>query len=118
MAVRLTDNGDGSTGLTYDADAAVGGMVGGVGQRVLAGVAKKTAGQFFAAIDEVLTGARELGRVAVVGAATGEPAGPSTFQRPAAPRRRRSDLLVAAAFGAVSMAVGVLIGARVSRSGR
>ena len=122
VAVRLTDNGDGSTGLAYDADAMVGGMVGGVGQRVLAGVAKKTAGQFFAAIDEVLTGARELGQVAMTGgaagaqAAAGQAGAPMTLQRPAAPRRRRADLLVAAAFGALSMAVGVLIGARVSRA--
>ena len=43
--------------LTYDADAVVGGPVGGVGQRVLTGVAKKTAGEFFRAVDGVLTGA-------------------------------------------------------------
>src|SRR5690242_1650875 len=49
--------GDGTTTLTYDADAVVGGMVGGVGQRVLTGVAKKTAAEFFAAVDGVLTGA-------------------------------------------------------------
>ncbi len=35
-------------------------MVGGVGQRVLNGVAKKTAGLFFVAIDEVLTGSRAV----------------------------------------------------------
>ena len=31
-------------------------MIGGVGQRVLSGVAKKTAGEFFQAVDDVLTG--------------------------------------------------------------
>ena len=31
-------------------------MIGGVGQRVLTGVAKKTAGEFFQAVDDVLTG--------------------------------------------------------------
>jgi uncharacterized protein len=46
----------GSTSLTYDADAIVGGMIGGVGQRMLTGVAKKTAGEFFSAVDDVLTG--------------------------------------------------------------
>ncbi len=63
--VTLTEsgsNGEGSrdsaatTTLTYDADAIVGGMIGGVGQRMLTGVAKKTAGEFFAAVDEVLAG--------------------------------------------------------------
>ena len=39
------------TRIDYDADAVVGGMIGGVGQRVLAGVAKKTAGEFFAAVE-------------------------------------------------------------------
>lgn len=47
---------DGLTRLDYDADAIVGGVVGGVGQRVLSGVAKKTAGEFFKAVDDVLTG--------------------------------------------------------------
>ena len=37
VAVVLTGLSDGSTRVDYDADAMVGGMVGGVGQRVLAG---------------------------------------------------------------------------------
>lgn len=49
-------DGSGTTTLTYDADAIVGGMIGGVGQRMLTGVAKKTAGEFFSAVDDVLTG--------------------------------------------------------------
>ena len=56
MRVTLEDVGAGTTRLEYDADAVVGGMIGGVGQRVLSGVAKKTAGEFFAAVDDVLTG--------------------------------------------------------------
>ena len=42
VRVSLAES-DGVTLLTYDADAVVGGPVGGVGQRILAGVAKKTA---------------------------------------------------------------------------
>ena len=56
VAVTLSEDGDGTTQVAYDADAVVGGMIGGVGQRMLAGVAKKTAGEFFAAVDDVLTG--------------------------------------------------------------
>ncbi|HTE74028.1 MAG TPA: carbon monoxide dehydrogenase subunit G, partial [Actinomycetes bacterium] len=41
VRVTLDDAGDGRTLLSYAADAVVGGAVGGVGQRVLAGVAKK-----------------------------------------------------------------------------
>ncbi|WP_329520113.1 SRPBCC family protein [Spirillospora sp. NBC_01491] len=51
VRVRLSDGaGAGSTRVDYDAEAAVGGMIGGVGQRMLGGVAKRTAGQFFAAV--------------------------------------------------------------------
>ncbi len=56
VLVELADGGDGTTSLAYDADAVVGGMVGGVGQRMLVGVAKKTAGEFFRAVDGVLAG--------------------------------------------------------------
>jgi hypothetical protein len=52
--VRLADDGNGSTQLTYDATATIGGMIAGVGQRMLAGVAKRQASQFFTAIDEFL----------------------------------------------------------------
>jgi len=55
VLVTLAESGD-TTTLTYDADATVGGMIGGVGQRMLTGVAKKTAGEFFTAVDDVLTG--------------------------------------------------------------
>ena len=49
----------GGTDLTYDADAVVGGTIGGVGQRMLNGVAKKMAGQFFAAVDaDIASGGR------------------------------------------------------------
>jgi carbon monoxide dehydrogenase subunit G len=116
VAVRLTGLSDGSTRLDYDADAMVGGMVGGVGQRVLAGVAKKTAGLFFAAIDEVLTGSRPLAAPVVPIAAA--PAAPSVPPAPFAPPpfpQRAYALLGAAAFGAISMLAGVLVGARIAR---
>lgn len=57
--VRLAADGDGTT-LTYDADAVIGGVIAGVGQRVLAGVARKMAGQFFAAVDAELRGVVEV----------------------------------------------------------
>jgi hypothetical protein len=58
VVVRLSPSPDGGTSLTYDADAAVGGAIGGVGQRMLAGVTKKMAGQFFAAVDDDIAGVR------------------------------------------------------------
>lgn len=56
VKVNFTDNGDGTTHLTYDAVAVVGGMIGGVGQRMLASVTKRLAGEFFSSINDVLTG--------------------------------------------------------------
>ena len=54
----LLEEGDGGTTiLSYDADAVVGGMIGGVGQRMLTGVSKKMADEFFRNVDAVLTGA-------------------------------------------------------------
>lgn len=129
VSVRLTDPGDGSTLLAYDADAVVGGMVGGVGQRVLSSVAKKTAGLFFSAIDDVLTGAKVLDEAPSAPADQPVDAQPergaaavaarvTPAQAPGSAAGRRLDLLAAAAFGAVSMAVGVLIGARAAGRGR
>jgi carbon monoxide dehydrogenase subunit G len=56
VKIDLTPDGD-TTTLTYSADAVVGGPVAGVGQRMMTGVAKRMAGQFFSAIDAELTGA-------------------------------------------------------------
>src|SRR4051795_8858058 len=41
VSVAFDDNGDGTTLLKYDADAVVGGMIGGVGQRMLSSVSKR-----------------------------------------------------------------------------
>ena len=56
VTIGLAPTGEG-TALTYSADAVVGGPVAGVGQRMMTGVAKRMAGQFFKAIDDELTGA-------------------------------------------------------------
>lgn len=63
VQVRLSEV-DGSTLLRYDADAVVGGMIGGVGQRLLTSVLRRSAGEFFAAVDDVLTGEAAAGAVA------------------------------------------------------
>jgi hypothetical protein len=51
VLVTLTEGPDGGTSLTYDADATVGGVIGGVGQRMLVGVSKKLASEFFSNVD-------------------------------------------------------------------
>ncbi len=54
VRVRLSE-APGGTRVDYDAEAVVGGMIGGVGQRMLGSVAKRTAGEFFAAVERHLT---------------------------------------------------------------
>ncbi len=54
VTIELQPTDEGTT-LTYSADAVVGGPVAGVGQRMITGVAKRMAGQFFTAIDRELT---------------------------------------------------------------
>jgi carbon monoxide dehydrogenase subunit G len=61
VRVGLATLDDGATRLTYDADAEVGGMVAGVGQRMLAAVAKKLAKQFFLAVEGELLGVPATG---------------------------------------------------------
>jgi carbon monoxide dehydrogenase subunit G len=144
VLVRLSDADDGTTQLEYDADAVVGGMVGGVGQRVLAGVARRTAGEFFQAVDHVLTGTAPdspdspdsaagavPGAGAVPAAHPASPAGaappapdstqvpvvaaaPSAAPAPAVPSAGR-DFLSGALVGAAAALLGVLVGAAVAR---
>lgn len=54
VAVRLQELDGETTSLTYEADAVVGGPIGGVGQRVLTAVSRKMAKQFFTAVDATL----------------------------------------------------------------
>jgi len=106
---------DGATRLDYDADAVVGGMIGGVGQRVLSGVAKKTAGEFFQAVDDVLTGKAP----APVVASAGSVATPGVFSAPAPPGvTGGSDFVKGALFGAGVALAGVLVGSFVTRRRR
>jgi carbon monoxide dehydrogenase subunit G len=70
VRVRLAPADDGSTLLSYDADAVVGGVIAGVGQRMLAGVAKRMAEQFFGSVDELLTGPPEVAGIPVAAAGT------------------------------------------------
>jgi carbon monoxide dehydrogenase subunit G len=112
VKVSLSET-DGVTRLEYDADAVVGGMIGGVGQRVLSGVAKKTAGEFFQAVDDVLTGKAARSHALPTGAV----ATPGVFTAPASTRLAAggSDFVKGAVFGAAVALAGVLVGSFVTR---
>jgi carbon monoxide dehydrogenase subunit G len=53
--VRFSEPAAGQTEISYDADAVVGGMVGGVGQRMLSSVSKRMAGEFFANVGNAIS---------------------------------------------------------------
>ena len=119
--VTLTPS-DGGTLLRYEADATIGGVIGGVGQRMLTGVAKRTANEFFAAVERDITTPAEPTTPTPVEAAVPVAAVPAPTQvwtRPTAEmepgRQRMRDLLVGATFGAIVALLGVLLGALVSR---
>jgi carbon monoxide dehydrogenase subunit G len=131
VRVTLDDNGDGTTLLRYDADAVVGGPVGGVGQRVLTGVARKTAGEFFDAVNAWLA-APELPLPEL--AAPAAPATPSqfggtdggqVFRRPPGARPARAgievnlrDQLPGVLVGALIALLAVFVGWRLGRASR
>jgi carbon monoxide dehydrogenase subunit G len=125
VTINLEPDGEG-TALTYSADAVIGGAVAGVGQRMITGVAKRMAGQFFQAIDNELTGAAPA-PVAVAATTSdaslvvgGQPAAAGrTFTgragEPAGTSGDAQTLLLGAAGGAVLTLLGVLVGYRLGR---
>jgi uncharacterized protein len=122
VRVTLAEMDGGSTRLEYDADAVVGGMVGGVGQRMLTGVARKMAGQFFAAVDGELVGGVPVGvpsltPAAATVAAPATPAPPAPAMAPVDDRVPFWVVLAGVGTGAFWALAGVLVGWRIARSG-
>ncbi|MGN6300081.1 MAG: SRPBCC family protein [Angustibacter sp.] len=121
--VVLVDVDGTCTRLEYDADAVVGGVVGGVGQRMLTGVAKKMAGQFFGNVDDVLAGRRPAGVAAgvpsaaapAVAGAPAPPAGAPIQPAAAAPAAGLRSQLPAAVVGAFIALAGVVVGWAIAR---
>lgn len=120
--VRFTPEGS-STRVSYDADAVVGGMIGGVGQRMLTSVSRRMAGEFFGNVDAAIAG----GGAAAAGLVTGASAPSSTsdggapsstngggqvFTAPAkaSPVGSQQDFLTGVAVGAGLVVLGVVVG--------
>jgi uncharacterized protein len=139
VAVALASGADGTTVLSYDADAVVGGMIGGVGQRLLTGVARRTAGEFFTAVDQVLTGGEvEEAVPEAAGTAAGAPltavgeagaparaaageAGPRVYSapaRPPAPGIPGGEFAAGVVLGAAAALLGALVGGYLARRAR
>ena len=110
VVVSFTDRGDGTTALDYDADAVVGGMVGGVGQRMLTSVSKRMAGEFFGNVDRVLTGQAPAAATAG-GTESVTSTGQQVFSAAPTPSAGGSDdFLKGMLAGAALVVLGVVVG--------
>jgi uncharacterized protein len=121
VAVELASGDDGTTLVSYDADAVVGGMIGGVGQRLLSTVAKRTAGEFFTNVDQVLTGAGGE-EAATPGSGPAEVSTAPTATGPrvyTAPARRAAvpggEFAAGVVLGAAAALLGALVGGYLAR---
>ena len=128
VVVDLSPGQDGTTELTYNADATVGGMLGGVGQRLLTTVAKRTAGEFFDAVDQVLAGGgvEEEGSREGASLSGTEPAGapasagaggagPRVYSAPAPRPSTRNEFAAGVILGAAAALLGALVGGYLAR---
>ena len=120
VQVRFGAADGGATQIDYEADAVVGGMVGGVGQRMLTSVSRRMAGEFFGTVARpIAEGPAPVagpGQPVPAGAPAGEPAPPAaagqTFSAPAARAAVSSqdDFLKGIAVGAGLVVLGVVVG--------
>ena len=114
VQVRFTPEGS-STRISYDADAVVGGMIGGVGQRMLTSVSRRMAGEFFGNVDAALAGGGASPSPLVEEGAPGpsrDRAQGQVFTAPAkvAAQGSRQEFLTGVAVGAGLVLAGVIVG--------
>jgi uncharacterized protein len=118
--VAFASDGDGSTRVSYDADAVVGGMVGGVGQRMLGSVSKRMAAEFFGNVADAIGGGPDLVAetasappAAAAGGGVGE-----VFTGPPRTASSQRDFLTGVAVGAGLVLLGVVAGGLFGRRRR
>ena len=127
VQVSFRGSGD-QTVVEYDADAVVGGMVGGVGQRMLGSVSKRMAGEFFGNVANAIasTGVRagDGGRPDWTPSRSATPDGaPSpgvgqVFTAPPRPASAQQEFLKGIAVGAGLVLLGVVAGGLFGRRRR
>lgn len=112
--VRFIPEGS-TTRVAYDADAVVGGMIGGVGQRMLTSVSRRMAGEFFGNVDAAIKGGPVASAPLVEESAqrpSRDPEQGQVFTAPAAPSAAGSkqEFLTGVAVGAGLVVLGVVVG--------
>jgi carbon monoxide dehydrogenase subunit G len=114
--VGFAPTDDGGTRVSYEADAVVGGMVGGVGQRMLVSVSNRMAKEFFDNVARAMSG--EGATPPVAAPAAGEPAVGQVFTAPARPADAQQEFLKGIAVGAGLVLLGVVAGSLLGRRRR
>lgn len=108
--VRFSEPAPGQTEISYDADAVVGGMVGGVGQRMLSSVSKRMAGEFFANVGNAISQPPLVAPAEIpAGMASAQP-GVFTAPARAGGISSRDDFIKGIAVGAGLVVLGVVVG--------
>ncbi len=118
--VRLAEVAAGGTEVTWSADAIVGGAIGGVGQRMLAGVSRRMAAKFFADIDAAITHGKKTPTVQVGNSAAaggGEIPVPAAAVGAVSQRPVAGSQLTGAQFGGSSFSLGLVMGAGIALAG-
>jgi carbon monoxide dehydrogenase subunit G len=110
VKVSFDEVSDG-TEVAWDADAIVGGMVGGVGQRMLSSVARRMAGEMFDSVGRELAGPPEGAQGAQASVETPDGESQGVFTRPPAQSGSRDDFVRGTAVGAGLVLLGVVAGA-------
>ncbi|MDF1603013.1 carbon monoxide dehydrogenase subunit G [Nocardioides sp. YIM 152315] len=116
VQVRFDEAEPGVTRIDYEADAVVGGMVGGVGQRMLTSVSKRMAGEFFGNVSKAIAApaapaAAQGGAPASTNAESLAPALGTVFSGPAKTAvSSQDDFLKGIAVGAGLVVLGVVVG--------
>lgn len=101
----------GQTRISYEADAVVGGMVGGVGQRMLGSVSRRMAGEFFGNVENAIAGVGVRGEEPAASQAPAEAAAVGqVFSAPPRPASDQQDFLRGIAVGAGLVLLGVVAG--------
>jgi len=109
--VRFSEPAPGQTEISYEADAVVGGMVGGVGQRMLSSVSKRMAGEFFSNVGSAISAPPGVAASAEV-ATSASPSGAQVFTAPAKAGgiSSQDDFIKGIVVGAGLVLLGVVAG--------
>jgi carbon monoxide dehydrogenase subunit G len=115
VQVAFADAVDGGTQVSYEADAVVGGMVGGVGQRMLTSVSRRMAKEFFDNVAGAIGGpapAAPVGTAEGVPGAGGAAGAGAVYSAPARTTAGgvSQDFLTGIAVGAGLVLLGVVAG--------